>query len=106
MSGAESGKRGRKKWACAYGVNWAAFRPADLHLLSSPAPPYSGVVRIAKPILLVSTPLGIVTGLIEAYRMVGGLVIVMFAMMGLLGVAFAGVVATIRKEKKWMQSSS
>jgi hypothetical protein len=37
-------------------------------------------MRIAKPILLVSTPLGIVTGLIQAYRMVGGLVIVMFAM--------------------------
>jgi uncharacterized membrane protein YfcA len=63
-------------------------------------------MRIAKPILLVSTPLGIVTGLIEAYRMVGGLVIVMFAMMSLLGVAFASVVATIRKEKKWTQSSS
>ena len=38
-------------------------------------------MKIAKPLLLVSTPLGMVTGLIEAYRMVGGLAVVMFAMM-------------------------
>jgi hypothetical protein len=63
-------------------------------------------MRIAKPLLMVSTPLGIVTGLIEAYRMVGGLVIVMFAMMGLLGVAAASVVLTIRREKKWTESKS
>ena len=55
---------------------------------------------------MVSTPLGIVTGLIEAYRMVGGLVIVMFAMMSVLGVAAASVVMTIRKEKKWTESKS
>jgi len=30
-------------------------------------------MKIVKPLLLVSTPLGMVTGLIEAYRMVGGL---------------------------------
>jgi hypothetical protein len=64
------------------------------------------LMRIAKPILLVSTPLGIVTGLIEAYRMVGGLVIVMFAMMSVLGAAFAGLALTIRREKKWTQSRS
>ena len=57
-------------------------------------------MRIAKPLLLVSTPLGMVTGLIEAYRMVGGLALLMFAMMALLGVAAASVVATIRKEKR------
>jgi hypothetical protein len=63
-------------------------------------------MRIAKPLLLVSTPLGMVTGLIEAYRLVGGLAILMFAMMGLLGVAAAGVVLTIRKEKRWTESKS
>jgi hypothetical protein len=63
-------------------------------------------MRIAKPLLLVSTPLGIVTGLIEAYRLVGGLAILMFAMMGMLGVAAASVVFTIRKEKKWTESRS
>jgi len=64
-------------------------------------------MRIAKPLLLVSTPLGMVTGLIEAYRMVGGLAVLMFAMMALLGVAAAGVVLTIRREKKeWTESKS
>jgi predicted exporter len=64
-------------------------------------------MKIAKPLLLVSTPLGIVTGLIEAYRLVGGLAILMFAMMAMLGVAAAGIVYTIRKEKKeWMASKS
>ena len=63
-------------------------------------------MKIAKPLLLVSTPLGMVTGLIEAYRMVGGLAVVMFAMMGLLGVAAASVVLTIRKEKRWTESRS
>jgi len=64
-------------------------------------------MRIAKPLLLVSTPLGIVTGLIEAYRLVGGLAILMFAMMAMLGVAAAGVVYTIKQEKReWTQSKS
>ena len=63
-------------------------------------------MKIAKPLLLVSTPLGIITGLIEAYRMVGGLAILMFAMMGMLGVAAASVVFTIRKEKRWTESKS
>lgn len=64
-------------------------------------------MRIAKPLLLVSTPLGMATGLFEAYRMVGGLAIVMFAMMAVLGVAAASVVLTIRREKKeWTASKS
>jgi hypothetical protein len=63
-------------------------------------------MKIAKPLLLVSTPLGMVTGLIEAYRLVGGLALVMFAMMGVLGVAAASVVLTIRKEKRWTESRS
>ena len=32
-------------------------------------------MKIAKPILLVTTPLGVVWGLVEAYRMAGGLVL-------------------------------
>jgi len=64
-------------------------------------------MRIAKPLLLVSTPLGMVTGLIEAYRLVGGLAILMFAMMAMLGIAAAGVVYTIKKEKReWTASKS
>jgi predicted exporter len=64
-------------------------------------------MKIAKPLLLVSTPLGMVTGLIEAYRLVGGLAILMFAMMAMLGIAAAGVVYTIKKEKReWTASKS
>jgi len=64
-------------------------------------------MRIAKPLLLVSTPLGMVTGLIEAYRLVGGLAILMFAMMAMLGIAAASVVYTIKKEKReWTASKS
>ena len=64
-------------------------------------------MKIAKPLLLVSTPLGMVTGLIEAYRLVGGLAILMFAMMAMLGVAAAGIVYTIKKEKReWTASKS
>ena len=68
--------------------------------------PTVAAMKIAKPLLLVTTPLGMITGLIEAYRMVGGLAIVMFAMMGVLGVAAASVVLTIRREKKWTESRS
>jgi hypothetical protein len=65
-------------------------------------------MKIAKPLLVVSTPLGMVTGLLEAYRMVGGLALLMFAMMGLMTVAMAGVMLTIRREreKPWTQSRS
>jgi hypothetical protein len=55
-------------------------------------------MRIAKPLLLVSTPLGVAWGLLEAYRLAGGLVILMAAMIGLLGVAAGTVVAAIRRE--------
>jgi hypothetical protein len=55
-------------------------------------------MRIAKPILLVSTPLGMMGGLHEAYRLTGGLAVLMAMMMGLLCVAAATVVMTIRSE--------
>jgi hypothetical protein len=55
-------------------------------------------VKIAKPILLVSTPVGVLGGLFEAYRLAGGLVILAAGMVGLLGVAAATVVHTIRTE--------
>jgi hypothetical protein len=56
-------------------------------------------MRIAKPLLLVSTPLGIAWGLLEAYRLAGGLVILMAAMVGTLAAAAGTVVATIRREQ-------
>ena len=55
-------------------------------------------MRIAKPLLLVSTPIGVAWGLLEAYRLAGGLVILMAAMIGMLGVAAGTVVSAIRRE--------
>ena len=56
-------------------------------------------MKIAKPLLLVSTPFGVVWGLLEAYRLAGGLVILMAAMVGMLATAAATVVAAIRRER-------
>jgi hypothetical protein len=56
-------------------------------------------MRIAKPILLVTTPIGLLDGFYECYKLAGGLVFLMAAMVGVLGVALATVVSTIRREK-------
>lgn len=56
-------------------------------------------MRIAKPLLLVSTPIGVGFGLFEAYRLAGGLVLLMAAMVATMGVAMASVVSTIRRER-------
>jgi hypothetical protein len=55
-------------------------------------------MRIAKPILMVTTPIGVLDGFYECYKLAGGLVFLMVAMVGVLGVALATVVATIRRE--------
>ena len=55
-------------------------------------------MKIAKPLLLVSTPFGVVWGLLEAYRLAGGLVLLMAAMVGTMAAAAGTVVATIRRE--------
>jgi hypothetical protein len=57
-------------------------------------------MRIAKPILLVSTPVGLLGGLYECVRLAGGLVIVMLAMVGVMLAALATVVATVRRESR------
>ena len=59
-------------------------------------------MRIAKPILPVTTPLGLIDGIYECYKLAGGLVFIMLAMVGVLGVALATVVATIRREARVM----
>ena len=56
-------------------------------------------MRIAKPLLLVSTPIGVAWGLLEAYRLAGGLVILMAAMVGTMVAAAGSVVAIIRRER-------
>jgi hypothetical protein len=56
-------------------------------------------VRIGKPILLVTTPIGVALGLYEGYQLTGGMVVLVFALMGFFGVAIATVVRTVRREQ-------
>ena len=56
-------------------------------------------MRIAKPLLLVSTPLGVAGGLREAWRFNHGLAFLMLAMVAVVGVAVASVVAIARREQ-------
>jgi hypothetical protein len=57
-------------------------------------------MRIAKPLLLITTPIGVVEGFYECYRLAGGLLFLMVAMVGVMGVAMATVVATVRREER------
>jgi predicted MFS family arabinose efflux permease len=57
-------------------------------------------VKIAKPLLLITTPIGLAIGLYEGWRLAGGMVFVMAALMGVLGIAFLSVVLTVRRERK------
>lgn len=56
-------------------------------------------MRIAKPILMVTTPLGVIDGIYECYKLAGGLVFIMVAMVSVCGVALATVIAAIRREE-------
>ena len=57
-------------------------------------------MRIAKPMLLITTPIGVGFGIYEAFRLAGGLAFLMIALVSLIGVAMATVVATVRREKR------
>ena len=57
-------------------------------------------MKIAKPLLLITTPIGLAIGLYEGYRLAGGLVFLMAAMIGVIAVAFGSVVLTIRRERR------
>jgi flagellar basal body-associated protein FliL len=50
--------------------------------------------------LLVLTPIGVAGGLYEAYRVGGGLVILMVALLLLISVAMGSIVYTVRKERR------
>jgi predicted MFS family arabinose efflux permease len=62
-------------------------------------------MRIAKPLLLITTPIGVALGLYEAWRLAGGLVFLMAAMLGLISVAMWSVVRTIRRERRQEQDA-
>jgi hypothetical protein len=57
-------------------------------------------MKIAKPLLLVSTPVGVLIGLYEAWRLIGGLTFLMVVMLGVLSIAIGSVVTTIRREQR------
>ena len=57
-------------------------------------------VKIGKPLLLITTPIGLAIGLYEGWRLAGGLVFVMATIIAFLGFAFLTVVLTIRREKR------
>jgi hypothetical protein len=56
-------------------------------------------MRIAKPLLLITTPIGVVFGVQEAFRLAGSLAVLMIALLLMIGTAFAILVHTIRKEQ-------
>jgi uncharacterized membrane-anchored protein len=57
-------------------------------------------VRIARPILLVSTPIGVVLGVREAWRLAGpGMALLMAAMVSVVGLLVWMTVRTIRRER-------
>ena len=58
-------------------------------------------MRIARPILLVSTPIGVVFGLREAWRLAGPLMaLLMAAMVAVVGGFVWMTVRTIRREQE------
>lgn len=63
-------------------------------------------MKIAKPLLIVTTPLGVAGGLYEAFRLAGGLAFIMVALVAVIGAAMAMLVMTIRRERLAEQASS
>jgi hypothetical protein len=62
-------------------------------------------MRIGKPLLITTTTIGVALGLYEGYRFAGGLVVLMMALMGVIGVAIGTVVATVRRERREEQAA-
>jgi hypothetical protein len=57
-------------------------------------------MRIARPMLLVSTPIGVVLGLHEAWRLAGpGMAVLMATMLAVVGGFMWMTVRTIRRER-------
>jgi malonyl CoA-acyl carrier protein transacylase len=57
-------------------------------------------MKIAKPLLLITTPVGVAGGIYEAYRLAGGLVFLFVALIAVIGAAMGTLVMTIRKEQR------
>lgn len=58
-------------------------------------------MRIARPILLVSTPIGVVLGVREAWRLAGpGMALLMAAMLAVVSALIWMTVRTVRRERE------
>ena len=66
---------------------------------------YDVRMKLGKPILLVTTPIGLGIGLYEGYKLTGGMVVLVFALMAFFGVAIITVVSTIRREQAAQQQA-
>ena len=84
------------------GLSGAEYQDINvmIHVRNAASCGYSIPMRIAKPLLLVATPLGVVIGLEEAWRLAGGLVVLLATLIGLFGVAILGVVRVVRREAR------
>jgi len=56
-------------------------------------------MKIAKPLLLLTTPLGVIGGVYEGYRLAGGLVFLMIALLLMMTAAVGLLVLTVRREE-------
>lgn len=57
-------------------------------------------MRIAKPLLLIATPIGVAQGVYECHRLAGGLVFIMICMLLVMSAAAATVIAAVRRERR------
>ena len=61
-------------------------------------------MKFSSRMLMVTTPVGVVIGLHEAWRLAGGLVVLMAVQMLVLGGIAVAVVRMVRRESKGMRS--
>lgn len=57
-------------------------------------------MKIAKPMLLITTPIGVGFGLYEGWRLAGGLVVLMAALLAGITAAVWALARTIRREQR------
>jgi hypothetical protein len=57
-------------------------------------------MKIAKPMMIWMTPVGVAGGLYEGYELAGGLVFLMAALLAVMGAAVGGLVSTVRRERR------
>ena len=61
-------------------------------------------MKFSSRMLMVTTPIGVVIGLHEAWRLAGGLVVLMAVQMLVLGGIAVAVVRMVRRESRGMRS--